>query len=53
MKNKNKLTFEEEEAGNDETSYKIKSSHDTLNDEKLSKKVAVTQEELEKKRKEK
>ena len=52
LKNKNKLTFDDEDyEQTDEPANKIKSSHDVLNDDKLSKQLAITAEELEQKRK--
>ena len=52
LKNKKKLTFEDE-GEIEETNYKIKSSHDTLNDQRLSKEAAITHEEIERRKKEK
>lgn len=51
LKKKNRLTFDCDEG--QQADYKVKSSHDMLNDERLSNKVAVNTEDLEKKLREK
>ena len=53
LKQKNKLTFANDEELADETNERMVSSHDMLKDNNLSKEVALTQEEITKKKQEK